>query len=206
MAQVETDNVRKFRGAHPPIRENPSQKADLAMGSVAEWVTQYRLFAVLLSHIVGAVGRETREMLRNPELMSQVEANVPLIRERAGLPDRFNALLGSRGWVTFEDMDVEVARKATLLAEAGDLKDAEDILVRHYDAERLRESLERFRKKLPTFEKRASLLFAAVEDHREGRYHASALVALAQLDGIARDLTGRDFFVQNTWAILTISR
>ena len=46
-------------------------------------------------------------------------------------------------------------------------------------------------------ETRKVLLLAAIEDHREGRYHASVPVALAQLDGIASDLTSAKFFVKN---------
>lgn len=195
MAQVETDNIRNPQWTHPPIRENPSQKADLVLAWLAEWINRYRRFAVLLSYVVGPVGRETREMLRDPELMGRVEANAPLIRERVGLPDRFNELLGPCGWVTFEDMDGEAAGKAILLAEADDLKGAENVLMQHFGAESLREGVERYCKELPAFEARAPLLLAAIEDHREGRYHASVPVALAQLDGIARDLTGYGFFV-----------
>lgn len=178
----------------------------MALAWLTEWVARHRRYAALLSYLVGAAGRETREMLRDPELMGRVETNAPFIRERVGLPDRFNELLGTHGWVTFEDMDVEVAREAVLLAKAGDLDGAEDLLVRHFDAERLRGGVERLCKEVPPFEARASLLLAAVEDHREGRYHASVPVALAQLDGIARDLTGKDFFVESKKAAHLIVR
>ncbi|MGI8650804.1 MAG: hypothetical protein ACR2KW_10580 [Rubrobacter sp.] len=97
---------------------------------------------------------------------------MPLMREQVSLPDRFNALLGPRGWATFMSSNVAVAREAVLLAEAGDLEDAEDVLVRHFDAETLREGIERLCVQLPEFRARRTLLFAAIEDHREGRYHA----------------------------------
>ncbi|MDP9350521.1 MAG: hypothetical protein M3P51_03115 [Chloroflexota bacterium] len=70
----------------------------MALTWVAEWVVRYRRFAVLLTYVVGAAGRETRELLCDPEIMSRVKAGVPLAREMVGLPDRFNALLGPRGW------------------------------------------------------------------------------------------------------------
>lgn len=97
--------------------------------------------------------------------------------------------------MTFEDMDVAVAGEAVLLAEAGDLEGAEGVLVRHFDAETLRPSVERLCEEIPTFGVRKHLLLAAVEDHREERYHASVPVALAQLDGVAHDLTSHSFFV-----------
>lgn len=162
-----------------------------------EWVVGNRRFAIFLTHLLGAAGRETREMLLDSELMGRVEAGVPLMREQVGLPDRFNALLGPRGWATFEDMDVAVARDAVLLAEGGDPEGAEDVLVQHFDAQTLREGVERLCERIPAFGVRRHLLLAAVEDHREGRYHASVLVALAQLDGIAHDLTNTKFFVKN---------
>lgn len=178
-----------------PISDNPSQKHELALAWVAEWVVRHRRIAMLLTRLLGATGRETRDLLQNPELMDKVEASVPLIRERVGLPDRFNALLGPRGWATFEDMDADVAREAVLLAEAGDLAGAEGLLVRHFDAETLREGVERLCGEIPAFAARSTLLLGAVEDHRAGRYHASVPVALAQIDGIAYELTGHSFFV-----------
>lgn len=163
---------------------------------IVEWVVRNRRFAIFLTRLLGAAGRETREMLLDPELMSRMEAGLPLMREQVSLPDRFNALLGPRGWATFEDMDAAVARKAVLLAEVGDLEGAEDVLVHHFDAETLREGIERLCKQIPEFRTRSTLLFAAVEDHRERRYHASVPVALAQLDGVAHDLTGHTFFAR----------
>jgi hypothetical protein len=135
-------------------------------------------------------------MLQDRELMERVGRNVPVIRERVGLPDRFNALLGPLGWVAFEEMDAEVAKVAVLLAEAGAFDGAESVLVRHYDAETVARGIERLAAALEPFRVRKDLLMRAVEDHREGRYHASVPVALAQLDGVVRDLTGgKSFFV-----------
>lgn len=193
MARNRAENGRDLQEQHQPIRNNPSHKADLAAAWVVEWGVRYPRFAVFLTRLLGAAGRETRGLLQDSEFMVRVEAGVPLFRERVELPDRFNNLLGPCGWATFEDMDVAAAREAVLLAEAGDLEGAEGVLVRHFDAETLREGVERLCEAIPEFKVRGSLLLAAVTDHREGRYHASVLVALAQLDGIAYDLTGHAF-------------
>lgn len=195
MARNKADNARDLSEPYQPISDNPSHRTSLALAWVAEWATRYRRFAVLLTYVVGAAGRETRELLRDPELMRRVEAGLPLMREQVDLPDRFNTLLGPCGWATFEDMDFDMAREAVLLAEADNLEGAEGVLVRHFDAETLREGIERLCAQLPEFRIRRTLLFAAIEDHREGRYHASVPVALSQLDGIALDLTGHYFFM-----------
>lgn len=196
MAQIEGDRGRVPREPRRPIKDNPSQKADLTAAWIVEWVIRNRRSAIFLTRLLGDAGRETRELLRDPELMRRVEAGLPLMREQVDLPDRFNVLLGPRGWATFEDMDFDIAREAVLLAESSDLEGAEGVLVRHFDAETLREGVERLCAQLPQFGTRRTLLFAAIEDHREGRYHASVPVALAQLDGVAHDLTGHTFFVR----------
>lgn len=169
----------------------------MAAAWIVEWVVRNRRFAIFLTRLLGSAGRETREMLLDPELMRQVEAGLPLMREQVDLPDRFNALLGPRGWTTFEDMDAAVVREAVRLAEAGDPEGAEDVLVRHFDAQTLREGVERLCGELSVFGVREALLLAAIEDHREGRYHASVPVTLAQIDGIASDLTNTKFFAKN---------
>lgn len=204
MAQIEGDRGRGHQQPRCRIRDNPSQRADLAAAWIVEWVVHNRRFAVFLTRLLGAAGRETREMLLDPELMGRVEAGLPLMREQVELPDRFNALLGPCGWATFEDMNVAVAREAVLLAEAGDLEGAEGVLIRHFDAETLRKGIERLCAQLPELSKRRKLLLAAVEDHREGRYHASVPVALAQLDGIAHDLTNAKFFVKNPTRLVLV--
>lgn len=183
-------------GAVPPIRDNLSQKRTLALTAFLDWVVEHRRLAVFLTRLLGAKGRQTRELLLNPELMERVERNVPLIRERVGIPDRFNAQLGRRGWAAFEDMDAEVAGRAVLLAGGGDPDGAERLLVRHFNAETIARGIGRLAEDLEPFRVRRELLIKAVEDHREGRYHASVPVVLAQLDGVADDLTGgKGFFV-----------
>lgn len=179
----------------PLIRENPSQKDDLALAAFLGWVVEHRCLTVLLSRLVGANGRETRKMLKDPELMGQVKRNLPVIRERVGLPDRFNALLGPLGWAAFEEMDPDIAKEAVLLAERGDLEGAEAALVRHFGAHTVARDIDRLCGQLGAFEARRSLLLKSVEDHREGRFHASVPLALIQLDGIAHDLAGKGFFV-----------
>jgi hypothetical protein len=191
--QPRTDAVP--RDAHPPIRQNPGQKDELAVAMLVGWVIEHRRLAMFLSRLLGTNGRETRRLLQDPDLIRQIERNLPVIRARIGLPDRFNASLGPLGWLAYEEMDADVAEEATTLAEAGELEDAEAVLVRYLRAENVAQGIERLCKELPVFEARRPLLMKAVEDHREGRFHASVPVILAQIDGVVHDLTGRSFFV-----------
>lgn len=178
----------------------------MALATFLEWVLEHRRLAVLLTRLVGPAGLRTRELLQNPDLTRRVERNLPLIRERVWLPDRFNELLGHRAWVVFEDMDARVCEEAILLAERGDIDGAEVVLARHFDADTISRGIERLAKSLDPFRAREKLLMEAVEDHREGRYHASVPVALAQLDGLARDLTGGNFFLDSNRADHLLAR
>src|SRR5215218_7603558 len=39
-------------------------------------------------------------------------------QELLGLPDRFNAVFASRGWIAYETLNVDLMRRATALAES----------------------------------------------------------------------------------------
>lgn len=45
----------------------------------------------------------------------------------AALPGRFNRVLAPRGWIAYERMNADLLRRATELAEAGRLEEAETI-------------------------------------------------------------------------------
>lgn len=187
-----------------PIRENPSQKRELLAGHVGRFVAEHPRLALLFTYLVGASGRSTRKLLRDPGFMGRLERSLPALEERVELPDRFNALFLERGWVAFEDLDEEVCREAVLLAEGGDMDGAEAVLVRHFDAEIIAGEVERLARDLEPFGKRRELLLKAVDDHRQERYHASVPVALFMADGVTKDLTGKLFFARGEASHLKI--
>ncbi len=127
--------------------------------------------------------------------LAQAEALAGPAHELATLPDRFNEVFASRGWIMYEMMNVEVTRAAVAKATAGDLDGAERDLVDHYDAEQIRHQLI-WMGNVKAFRPRLRLAELARVDYVEGRYHACVPVVLALLDGLVNDLGPRGFFAE----------
>ena len=116
------------------------------------------------------------------ELLAQ-EANTLIT-----LPDRFNALFASRGWIMYEFMEVSTAQKAVVIAESGNVEEAEQVLVDFYDEEALRYRLI-WMGNIRACQPRIPLLRLAKEDYLAGRYHACVPIILSQLDGLVSELS-----------------
>jgi hypothetical protein len=143
--------------------------------------------AAPLLRLLGNWGRGLAETLdRAPTLASQA-------REFAVLPERFNELLGPRGWIAYEQMKHETLKEATRLADAGDFAAAENLLVESIDEKALKYQL-MWMSHVAAFKPRSRLLRLAAEDYLAGRYHASTPVVLAQIDGLVADVAGRPVF------------
>ncbi len=146
-----------------------------------------------LIRLFGDTGRQAADAL--DQLRPAV---VKDLRAALDVPDEFNAIFASRGWVAYWGLGADVMRRAIEFAQAGDLEGAEAFLADYHDRDALEYHL------TPALDtrvvgKREHLLRKAIEDHIEARYHASVPVVLAQLDGIAIDLTGRYFFARPTF-------
>lgn len=107
--------------------------------------------------------------------------------------DRFNELFASRGWLAYDLLNLETAQEAVAVAEAGNMAQAEDLLVRYYCAEQVAAHLHTLRA-VKAFRARMRLAELALIDYKEGRYHASTPVVLALLDGMVNELGNRGFF------------
>ncbi len=139
--------------------------------------------------LFGQPGREAAEAIQAGRgLAAQA-------RELTGLPGRFNAVLGPRGWIAFDRMNADLLRTATELAEAGQFEQAESLLVEAFDEDALRFQL-RSMVAVNAYRPRAALLDLAATDYLAGRYHASVPVVLAQIDGIVADVAGRALFTK----------
>ncbi|NYT22719.1 hypothetical protein H0A73_03805 [Alcaligenaceae bacterium] len=104
------------------------------------------------------------------------------------LPDRFNELFASSGWIAYESMSMDVMKKAIETFEAHGLEAAEDYLVSTYDADTLRLGILRL-KRHPEFRKRMRLVELAKDDYLAGRYHACTPLLLSLMDGLANDVS-----------------
>jgi hypothetical protein len=120
--------------------------------------------------------------------LAEAEALAGAARELAALPDRFNDLFASRGWIMYEMMNVQAAQAAVAKAEAGDIDGAEQNLVAYYDEQTVGWNLT-LMNGVPPFRPRARLARLALVDYIEGRFHACVPVVLAQLDGMVNDLS-----------------
>jgi hypothetical protein len=87
----------------------------------------------------------------------------------------------------YEEMNLQVVKKAIKMADSGDIERADAYLADCYDTDTVQrmlhriELVEEFRRRLPLAEK-------ALIDYREERYHACVPVVLALIDGMVNEL------------------
>lgn len=110
------------------------------------------------------------------------------------LPDAFTRLFVARGWIAYDDLPVEVMEMAVITAAAEGIDAGEAVLVAAYDENALRAGLDRWRSLRSCPPARMQLLERAVTDHLEGRYYASVMVTLTQLDGVVYNLVNESFY------------
>jgi hypothetical protein len=117
--------------------------------------------------------------------------------ELAAIPDRFNDLFASRGWIVHGALNVEVAKVAITAAEAGDFETADAALADSYTVDWVRVFLMGLQA-IEAFAPRRRLAELALIDYGAGRYHACIPVVLALLDGFVNDLGERGFHAEGT--------
>lgn len=169
----------------PSIRDIPSIKKILEVQALKRAMPLLRPILKLLK------AEKAEEALANIDDLAETA------EEFASIPDRFNDLFASRGWIMYEMMNFEVAKVAIERAESGDIDGAEDDLVNHYDAKTVNQQLQMMNG-VVAFRPRVSLAQKALEDYREGRFHACVPVVLALLDGLVNELheKNRGFFAK----------
>jgi len=163
------------------IKDIPSIRKNL---ETARNLKRLKIFMPLLRPFLTLMGIEVEEL--NQSLLSLDELE-QAAKDLATIPDRFNDLFSERGWIIYEQMNIEVAKTAIRIAEEGDLGAAEQVLVDYYTPETVKWLL-RTMNGVQSFQKRIRLAELAWIDYQEGRYHACIPVVLAQLDGLVNDL------------------
>ncbi|MBT2663883.1 hypothetical protein [Bacillus sp. ISL-45] len=110
------------------------------------------------------------------------------------VPDRFNDFFAKKGWIAYESLSFDLMENCVKLAEAGKPKEAEEALIEHFtDRERISFLIIRL-KNVKEFRSRTPLLLNALEDHFNGRYHASVPLFLMLIDGFVNDVEQIGFF------------
>lgn len=145
-----------------------------------------------LLRLAGVDVTQTKEALDSFEELQQT------VEEMAAIPDRFNELFGERGWIMYEQMNLDLAKSAIAKVEAGDIDGAEADLVNHYDGETVQWQLLTMMG-IEAFRPRMSLAEKALIDYQEQRYHACVPVVLVLVDGLVNELhkKRRGFFSEN---------
>ncbi len=117
------------------------------------------------------------------------------IKELSTIPDAFNDLLSERGWIIYDHMNLEVAKKAVALARSNEFEAAEAQLVDYFNVDEIRRQL-RLLNAVTAFHSRMRLAQLAADDHAAGRFHASVPVVLALMDGLVSEVSEnqRGFF------------
>lgn len=129
------------------------------------------------------------------EAFKQVPNLVSKTQELVNMPDRFNELFSKKGWIAYESLNFELMSKAVKLADEGKFKEANELIVEHYNEDTLKWGLT-FMKALEEYRIRDHLAQKAKEDYLEGRYHACVPVVLAIIDGIVNDVEQKGFFAE----------
>lgn len=123
----------------------------------------------------------------------------------ATIGDRFNDIFSEHGWIATEDMSVPLMEEAIkLFAEKG-LDEAENFLCTNFDEAYFSLHSPRMRAIWVWSEDRSRLLELAFIDHKQGRYHASVPVVLAQIDGLSFDTNKESFFDKKSALIVSNS-
>lgn len=113
------------------------------------------------------------------------------------VPDLFNDLFSSVGWIAYESMNLQTMKDAITICEREGLEAAEVFLAESYDSETLKWGIQWFNGH-PEFRKRIRLAQLARDDYLQERYHACVPLILSLLDGLVTDVSKHvGFFAEN---------
>lgn len=106
-------------------------------------------------------------------------------------------MFAERGWIIHADMSLDAAKEALSVAAEAGVDEAEEVLVASYAPDEIEWMLRRMWA-VEAFRPRMRLADLALRDYRDGRFHASIPVVLAQLDGMVSQVHAerRGFFAE----------
>lgn len=152
-------------------------------------------------------------LVEDAENLSQIKQSLPLLRaqgidtddiegalddanleelekqahELAEVPDQFNDLFASEGWIIYDLMDLDVAKTAIEKAESGEIDAAEQVLVEYYSPDTVERKLQTMYR-VEAFRPRMELAEKALEDYTAERYYACIPVVLLLMDGLVQQI------------------
>jgi hypothetical protein len=202
--------TRRKQWCHMPKREDKHAATIADTPAFKEAATH-----VDLAKLIATWGPRVRPILRLfgvdlsrfDSSIADISALLPNMEGLIDLPDRFNKLYASRGWIATSIMSAELMVQAVELGERGDLSAGEGLLVSQFNAETLEWHLLRLGT-LEHFFDRRELARLTMLDFLEERYHACVPNLLMLIDGLASDASGSNesFFSEradlNAWDLV----
>ena len=192
-APQKTKRIENSMEDKPKIRDLPGIQKTLQNARTLSHIKSALPFISPLLRLFSIDVEKMAESLKNVDELKR------MTEELASLPDRFNDAFADRGWVAYEDLDVELAKSALELAESSDLAGGEALLVAYYSPPNVERLLNRFMG-ISAFRPRMRLAKLALVDYEAQRFHACIPVILALLDGLVNELHAkrRGFFADST--------
>jgi hypothetical protein len=175
----------------PKISDIPSIQETLKQ---AQGLVALRRVIPFVSPVLKLLGVDADKIKNELEMADSLAQQ---IQELSKLPDQFNDHFSKRGWIIYESLNLEVAKKAVSIADTGDLDAAEQVLVDYFTPETVRFWLNQM-KSIKAFQPRLRLAQLALSDYEDDRYHACIPVVLALMDGLVNELNGGRGFFSNT--------
>ena len=149
------------------------------------------------SRLSDFLGRTGVEIPKIEQISMELNTLKKKFEPLAKLPDEFNSLFSSQGWIAHESMKADLMQKAVQLAKRGKIRDAEELLADYYTSAELEWLRHTFRG-VGAFRIREDQISGAYNDTVEGRYSSAVRHLLAIIDGVLNDIAKTGFFAENT--------
>ena len=176
----------------PKISDIPTIQETLKQ---AQWLVAIKRILPFVTPVLKILGVDADKIKTDLEMADNLAQQA---QELANLPDQFNDYFSECGWIIYESLSLEVAKKAISIADTGDIDAAEQVLVDYFTSDIVRFWLNQM-KAVKAFQPRFRLAQLALKDYEEERYHACIPVVLALMDGLVNELNGgRGFFSDTT--------
>lgn len=169
------------------IRDLPTVKEAVRN---AKTLSDLRTIYPVAKPVLNALGIDTTAIEHTLENVQDADQ---LAEDFETVPDKFNEIFLSLGWLAYENMNFNVMKRAVKIAERdseefpGDDRNpveiAEDEIVSYYDRKTIQFQLTKL-KQIDAFSPRSMLAYKALDDYEAGRYYASTLVILSIMDGM----------------------
>lgn len=135
-------------------------------------------------------GLDNENLNEEFEKVDELKKQFKKLRE---LPDNFNERFAEDGWIAYESLNMEIMQEAVSLANEEKTQEAQRLLVDYYNKENIEFFLTRL-KGIEEFKPRMELLYKALDDYVEERYHSCIPIILMMIDGFVNDIKQKGFF------------